>query len=102
MSQRQAAKVLGVNQATISRDVMHDASKDDAKRIAGSAATRAHRAAVAGRARWRAGLRALEMALWLGTSHQHDAPAPEVGDPDVVVAVNGDTQVDDTGFGSYG
>jgi predicted XRE-type DNA-binding protein len=34
MSQRQAAKALGVNQSTISRALMQDASKDDAERIA--------------------------------------------------------------------
>ncbi|HEY2243417.1 MAG TPA: MT-A70 family methyltransferase [Xanthobacteraceae bacterium] len=33
LSQRQAAKALGVDQATVSRDVMRNASKSDAKRI---------------------------------------------------------------------
>jgi len=50
LSQRAAAKLLGVNQATISRDVMPDASKSDAKRITGSAATQARRAAIAANA----------------------------------------------------
>jgi N6-adenosine-specific RNA methylase IME4 len=50
MSQRQAAKVLGVDQATISRDVMQSASKSDAKCITGSAATRARRATVQAKA----------------------------------------------------
>jgi predicted transcriptional regulator len=50
MSQRQASKVLGVNQATISRDVMQGASKRNAKSITGSAATKARRAKVAAKA----------------------------------------------------
>jgi predicted XRE-type DNA-binding protein len=50
MSQRRAAKVLGVNQATISRDVMQNASGSDAKSATGSAATRARRVMVAARA----------------------------------------------------
>ena len=44
MSQRQAAKVLGVDQKTISRDVRQDASKNEAKSLTGSAATKARRA----------------------------------------------------------
>lgn len=43
MSQRQVAKALGVNQATVSRDLMQKASKGDAKRITTKAEKRAQR-----------------------------------------------------------
>jgi hypothetical protein len=50
MSRRQAAKVLGVNVSTVSRDLSQDATGSVAKSNTGSAKTKAHRAAVSARA----------------------------------------------------
>jgi hypothetical protein len=47
MSQRQAAKVLGVGLGTVQRDLNQNGSKGDPKRVTGSAKTKAHRAATA-------------------------------------------------------
>jgi len=50
MSQRQAAKLLGVDKRTIGRDVGHNAPKCGAKSVTNSTATRARRALVRERA----------------------------------------------------
>lgn len=47
MSQRQAAKLLGVKHTTIQRDVAHYVPESGPQSATGSAATKAHRAAVA-------------------------------------------------------
>ncbi len=51
MSQRQAAKVLGVDQKTISNDVRKHSSKSEEKVRTGSVATKAHRAKTAAAAK---------------------------------------------------
>ena len=51
MSQRQAAKVLGVSQWTVSNDVKGNLSKSERKPVTGSDATKAHRAKTAAAAK---------------------------------------------------
>jgi transposase len=51
MSQRQAAKVFGVDQKTISNDVRNFSSKNEESVLTGSAETKARRAAVAAQRR---------------------------------------------------
>jgi predicted transcriptional regulator len=52
MSQRRAAKVLGVTHATIRRDVEQNVPKSGTKSSTGSAATKARRAGIAAKARY--------------------------------------------------